>query len=729
MSNLLHESHCQGKKQNTIIGAFKRLSKLSSEKESKSEIRGSGTSNVNNDNTKVLNSIKIGEVDVSVTEVKPVISDKITGWKSALDGLEEGFTNKTATRQKIQPPVCMDETEPVNVDMPEKSRMVLDNENGFSKIKEFIGNEPEVNLAKMSDLELDSLDKVCDDGGKEDFKEVEGIGDVVEHTDTCDERSKTNMPNCTDNEAKVDISTGNSVSENKVNFSDENIVGVKEVSVASGNIVVKKEINTHIGSGNPNSLDKDNSSVFSPSLRKTRSGLIRTPVSQSRRKNKRVRNKQKEEGSAVTYTCPVCALNILCESLQTFNEHVDMCLESGEHDNLGSTSMARSNIDAHSGMRNETHDSCNSTLGENVTDEMCIVKAHVETVVNCESTLPRETSLNYDENLEGDKTKIAEFKERDSEELKIENMKISSQVDRSSLEDTTSESKVDTFTNYEDGSQAVLCSDNPDIAKQNVNKTNIENMRCDSNNSEVSVSEIDFKRITNTDVKCATAESNKPASKDTGGCDKDVNVETKTEPKLEETEILIRHTDALEDKEFGVEISCDSENSAEVRENKVEYKNEIDDSSCVESEVMEYGNKSKDNKVGHKTEPELPQLPEIRDLSDTEDSSESKDEHLPQIPLSPNIIIKNCTESPKNGISRYDLDQVNEKRVLGIQEMSEMDYPVLTTVGKELLKTSPVRKNDMVFSDEIEELNEEDSGDDIKGKNLSTTMLLSFNGI
>lgn len=703
MSNLLHESHCQGKKQNTIIGAFKRLTKLSSE--SKSEVGGSGTSNVNND-TKVLNSIKIGEIDVSVTEVKPAISSKITDWKSALDKLEEGFTNETITSLKIQHPLSI-EPELVNVQMPEKSGVVLGNEKGFSKIKENIGIEKEENpnMPEKSDLKV--LDKVCDVWDKE----VKGSSDEIENTHTYDERSKTKMLNDTDVETKVDMNAGNSTSENKVNVSDGNSINVKEVNNASENTVFQKEDNAHVGSENPNSFDKDNPSVFSPSLRKTRSGLIRTPVSQSRRKNKRVRNKQKAEESVVTYTCPVCALNIQCESLQTFNEHVDMCLENREHFNIGCMSTARLNVKTQRDVKNETHGSCNSTLGVNVTNETCIVKAHGETDDNSESSVTRENTLSYDENLDDEKSKIAEIEESYSKEQKCENVKITSKIERSSLEDTT---EIDTCTNSEKESQPALCSD---LKNQNFNKFFTENMRSDSNNSEVSVSKMYFKRVTNTDSKCDAAESNKLTLEDTGGGDKDVNIETKFEPKLEEIKTKIGHTDALEVKKFDI-----TESSDEVRENKVEYKDEIDNSICVESEVKEYEDKSKDIKVEHKTE--LPQLPEIRDLSDTEYSSETTDKYLPQIPLSLNM--KNCTESPKNGISRYRLDHVDKSSVLGKQEMSEMSYPVLTTVGAELLKTSHARQNDVDCSDEIEGLNEEDSANDMEGKILSSMRFLSF---
>lgn len=415
MSNLLNESVCLVKKQNTIIGAFKRLTKPAMQQNPtgsgrmQEDIHAGMEGITTIDRTtgtavcvEVGLSISDGDVAVHDDNIDMVdISEISKEYRSipgdSVDNVDAINEISKYNEREDDKPFNNDTVDPTNIiswnnegiaDMPDDSADTADT---ITEISMDNGRVEEWKLAS------DKVDRFDDPSSGTDTIETahaisiigrettEWTGDALDETptnepqltkcanntfsyksiniDSDDERigrdvikdsemepGEQGLSNC-----KCEVINKNIISPDK-NIDTNNMLG-NGGGYIGNKLICDRDIDTKNGCSNGRekglniismirasdnvasagvdvnlestiSQTASDSSILASNVKRTRSGLVRTPVSKVRRKSRRNSSCGTAKDQSQTYECPVCSQNVLCECLQSFNDHVDMCLEN-----------------------------------------------------------------------------------------------------------------------------------------------------------------------------------------------------------------------------------------------------------------------------------------------------------------------------------------------------------------------------------------------------------------
>ncbi|XP_045156541.2 DNA polymerase kappa-like [Mercenaria mercenaria] len=645
MSNLLHESLCQGKKQNTIIGAFKRLSKLPVTKlETDNEI------------------ITVKDIDISDTQ------NETTG-----NLQQTGFTEVSETTLDIT---------------NDKMNKTVENLNSDKDMLEVTSNV----LGKPGSLKMLTEEK----------SDVEGV-DELNSVDKSREIYENSLHKL---EGIDDAQVVNGQEKNiKICESEDRIICDKNLN--AGKIVCssKTEKEKNVILENSDS-QKNGISLYSPNLRKTRSGFIRTPVSQVKRKRKG----GKTQDLTVTYVCPVCSLSILCESLNSFNEHVDTCLESGENDKHSGC-----DIDDLSVAKNQTEldsDICN--LSELTAGKRLETGGPFDTSVTSNGSLGAVTGETKGNFIRvGLESADVEVKCCNSAETAREDNKVSS---KTGSQETELKSKIDTCLTYKDqnGIVRTCCSiDTENAVTDRTSGESLENSLCNDRNSKELATKVNGKVYDKGTIM--GLESNRHYHGTDCINDNNAGVDTETELEPDGVLTLVNNEGISNGSELRTEGSSDyiaSESDG----------NEINSDSLIgHQQGSTFTTETGATKVITLdiSEQKAKKGMNLNEIDNVNEQEVTYNTSFSVVPISPKVIIKNVSEPSGNYIDKIDNGYYNKTVIRNLDSNLrtvevEPDLPCSSTQAQEKpvkVKGSEfiMRKKYTDLSDDIEELNEEDN--------------------
>lgn len=267
MSSLLHESLCRERKQNTILGAFKRQTDLA-----KSD---SGKPCSKNDNT-----------------IYTLPNEKDTNEKTRNENEIVKRAEVMARDNKILDRHVNDAN---NVSLPEASR-VVDN-TSKRKLDDDRDTSHNINTAVSDmDVECDIVTDTIEEKGVQKMIEDQ----IMVHVDECLEVATSSVSICKEQSNINECSEGDTKQERQPEDIDKGATSFEDTNAET---------------------ERNENIIVLALVRKTRSGVcFNTPHNSSK--------KRRNINAHNSFTCPICGKTVICRGLSEFNQHVDECLEN-----------------------------------------------------------------------------------------------------------------------------------------------------------------------------------------------------------------------------------------------------------------------------------------------------------------------------------------------------------------------------------------------------------------